>query len=104
MIIAILLEAYELLFYQRVKLCYYKIKYLDIDVRSIFLNQNFFVGPIVLRYIFFGINLFFTVRVLSEFGWNFLAILLAVFATRDFVQAVRLTSVYLKIKNHNGKN
>lgn len=70
------------------------------DVRSILLNQNYFVGPIILRYVFFAVNLFFTIRVTTFFGWSFLAILLAMFTTRDFVQAVRLTQIYLRIKNN----
>lgn len=65
------------------------------------MKQQFFVGPIVLRYIFFVVNFYFTVRTTSAFGWSFLSILLAVFTTRDFVHAVRLTQVYLKIRKHN---
>lgn len=67
------------------------------------MKQQYFVGPIVLRYLFFAVNFFFTVRTTSVFGWSFLSILLAVFATRDFVHAVRLTQVYLKIRKHTDK-
>ncbi len=65
------------------------------------MKPNYFVGPIVLRYLFFVVNFYFTIRTTSAFGWSFLTILLAIFTTRDFVHAVRLTQVYLEIKKHS---
>ena len=64
------------------------------------MNQNYFVGPIIVRYLFFIVNFYFTIKTTASFGWSFLSVLLAIFATRDFVHAVRLTQVFLKIKNH----
>lgn len=64
------------------------------------MKQNYFVAPIVLRYLFFVMNFYFTIRIVSVLGWSFLAFLLAVFATRDLVHAVRLTQIYLQIKKH----
>lgn len=66
------------------------------------MNHNNLIGPILLRFAFFAINLFFTVRVTSVAGWNFFSILLAFFATRDFVHAVRLTQVYYHLKKGPG--
>lgn len=65
------------------------------------MNQNQIFGPIILRYVFFAINFFFTVQTTSNLGWNFLSILLAMFATRDFVHATRLSVIYLKLRDHN---
>jgi len=70
-------------------------------VRSLFLNQKNLLGPILFRFAFFAINLFFTIRITSFGGWNFFSILLAFFATRDFVHGVRLTQVYYHIKKHS---
>lgn len=72
------------------------------------MNHKNLLGPILLRFAFFALNLFFTVRITSFAGWNFFAILLAFFATRDFVHGIRLTQVYYHIKkgsedNKNGK-
>lgn len=67
-------------------------------VRSLFLNQNKLLGPILIRFAFFALNLFFTIQVARFAGWNFFAILLAFFATRDFVHAVRLAQVYYHLK------
>lgn len=69
------------------------------------MNHNNLLGPILFRFAFFALNLFFTIRITSFGGWNFIAILLAFFATRDFVQGVRLAQVYYHIKKGaNDKN
>ena len=64
------------------------------------MKQNYFVGPVVLRYLFFVVNFYFTIQIISTLGWGFLAVLLAVFTTRDLVHAVRLTQVYIEIRKH----
>lgn len=58
------------------------------------MDQKKLLGPIVIRFIFFAINLFFTIRITSASGWNFFTIFLASFAARDFVHGVRLAQVY----------
>jgi len=70
------------------------------------LNYNNLLGPVIMRFIFFALNLFFAVRVTSFSGWSFFSIIFAFFATRDFVHAVRLTQVYYHIKKNsqNKKN
>lgn len=75
-------------------------------VRSLFLNHKNLLGPILFRFAFFALNLFFIVRITSLAGWNFFAILLLIFATRDFVHAIRLAQVYyhLKKETDNKKN
>lgn len=69
------------------------------------MNHRNLLGPILIRFVFFAINLFFMVRLTSTVGWNFLSILLAFFATRDFVQGVRLGQVYYHImKSQDDQN
>ena len=69
------------------------------------MNQKSLLGPIILRFAFFAINLFFLIRINTFAGWNFLSILLAFFATRDFVQGVRLAQIYYHIsKSNNDQN
>lgn len=65
------------------------------------MKYNLFFGPIALRYIFFAINFFITVRTTSIYGWNFFSVLLAIFATRDLVHAIRLTDAYFKLREQN---
>lgn len=62
------------------------------------MNQKNLFVPILMRFAFFALNLYFTIRVTGQTGWNFFSILLAFFATRDFVHAVRLGQVYHHIK------
>jgi len=68
------------------------------------LNQNNLLGPILFRFVFFAINLFFTIRITSFGGWNFFTIILAFFATRDLVHGVRLAQVYYHIKKHSNSD
>lgn len=69
------------------------------------MNQKSLLGPIILRFAFFAINLFFLIRINTFAGWSFLSILLAFFATRDFVQGVRLAQIYYHIsKSNNDQN
>lgn len=69
------------------------------------MNHRNLIGPIAIRFLFFAINLFFMIRLTSVAGWNFLSILLAFFATRDFVQGVRLSQVYYHImKSQDDRN
>ena len=66
------------------------------------MNQKNLLGPIILRFIFFAINLFFAIQVAEFSGWNLFSILLAFFATRDFVHGARLAQIYYYIvKNIN---
>lgn len=63
------------------------------------MNQKNLIMPILMRFAFFALNFYFTIRVFGSSGWNFFSILLAFFATRDFVHAVRLGQVYYHIQN-----
>lgn len=62
------------------------------------MNQKNLIGPILIRFAFFALNLYFTIRVTGHSGWNFFSILLTLFATRDFVHAIRLSQVYYHMK------
>ena len=75
-------------------------------VRSYFLNTKNLLVPIVIRYLFFLINFYFTVKLVTIAGWSLFPILLAAFATRDFVQASQLTKIYYHLKtiDRNNKN
>lgn len=69
------------------------------------MNEKHLLGPIIIRYLFFAINFFFTIQIVSTAGWNFFPIILAAFASRDFVQASRLAQVYYHItKKPDDKN
>ena len=61
------------------------------------MNHKKLIIPILVRFSFFALNLYFTIVVTGQSGWNFFSILLAFFATRDFVHAVRLGQVYYHI-------
>lgn len=62
------------------------------------MNQKNLLGPIIFRFAFFAINLYFLIQITSLAGWNFVSFLLVFFATRDFVQGVRLAQVYYYIQ------
>lgn len=62
------------------------------------MNHKNLLGPILFRFAFFALNLFFLIRLTTVVGWNFFSILLAVFATRDFVHGIRLVQVSYHIK------
>lgn len=70
------------------------------------MNQKKLLGPILLRFVFAALNFFFTTQVLagSDGNWNFFSVLLATFATRDFVQAARLAQVYYYIYKSDREN
>jgi len=58
---------------------------------------------VIIRYVLFLLFMYFLISTISSSGWGFFAILFALVATNDFVQAVRLTQVYFKIKNNSKK-
>lgn len=69
------------------------------------MNQKNLLGPIIIRFLFFAVNFFFLVQINGIDGWGFLSILLAFFATRDFVQGVRLAQIYYHLsKNSNDQD
>lgn len=68
------------------------------------MNQNSLLAPILLRFSFFILNLYFTVRVTSYMGWNFMSFLLAMFATREFVATVRMGQVYYHLSKNKDKD
>lgn len=68
------------------------------------MNQKNLLGPIIFRFAFFAINLYFLMQINSIAGWNFVSFLLVFFATRDFVQGVRLAQVYYFIQKNNQNN
>jgi len=66
------------------------------------LSQKNLLGPIISRFLFFAVNFFLLVQINDIEGWSLLSILLAFFATRDFVQGIRLTQIYYHLfKNNN---
>lgn len=58
------------------------------------MSKKHLLIPILIRYIFFLINFYFTVRILTLDGWGVFPLILAAFATRDFVQASQLLKIY----------
>lgn len=87
-------------------MCYYdEVHYIVIKLGVFLLNQKNLLGPIIIRFLFFALNLFFLIQINDVAGWSFLSILLAFFATRDFVQGVRLSQIYYHItKSKNDQN
>lgn len=61
------------------------------------MSEKQLLGPIIIRYIFFAINFFFTVQVVDVIGWNIFPVMLAAFASRDFVHASRLAQIYYQV-------
>ena len=68
------------------------------------MNQKNLLGPIIFRFAFFAINLYFLIEITGIAGWNFVSFLLVFFATRDFVQGVRLSQVYYYINKSKQDN
>ncbi len=64
------------------------------------MNEKYLLGPIIIRYVFFILNTFFTVTLVGSNGWGFFPVVLAGFATRDFVQATQLAQVYYHLKKN----
>lgn len=67
------------------------------------MKQQNFIAPIVMRYVLFIINIYFSIQMTSAYGWSFLSILLILFATRDFVHATRLVQIYYYLKKNSDK-
>ncbi len=67
------------------------------------MNQNNLLGPILIRFGFFVLNLYFTIRMTSVAGWSFFSVILAIFATREFVGAIQMGQVYIHLKKYNEK-
>lgn len=61
------------------------------------------LGPIFFRFSFFALNLYFAIQITSTSGWNFFSILLAFFATREFVGAVQMSQIFLHLKKLKDK-
>ena len=68
------------------------------------MNQKNLLGPIIIRFLFFAVNFFFLVQINAIDGWSLLSILLTFFATRDFVQGVRLAQIYYHLSKNNNNN
>ena len=75
-----------------------------VSVRSYFLNTKNLLVPILIRYVFFLINFYFTVKLVMIAGWGLFPLILAAFATRDFVQASQLTKIYYHLKTIDRNN
>ena len=69
----------------------------------IFLNTKHLLGPIVIRYLFFAVNFYFTIHLVANGGWGFFPVILASFAARDFVQATQLAQIYYKLTKNIDK-
>lgn len=67
------------------------------------MNYLNLLGPIVFRILFFALNLYFAIQITSTSGWNFFSILLAFFATREFVGAIQMGQVFYHLKKVNDK-
>ena len=67
------------------------------------MNTNHLLGPIIIRYLFFGLNFYFTIHLVGNGGWGFFPIILASFAARDFVQATQLANIYYKLTKNIDK-
>lgn len=72
-------------------------------VRSFLLNYVNLLGPILFRFSFFALNLYFAVQITSTSGWNFFSIILALFATREFVGTIQMGQVLIHLKKVNDK-
>ncbi|SDK38254.1 YdiK family protein [Sediminibacillus albus] len=58
-------------------------------------------SPLFMASLYFGMGVVFTyiaAQSAEDTIWNFITILLAIFATLDFVVSFRLVSLYVKIK------
>lgn len=74
-----------------------------LEVRGIFLTEDIIRKNLTFRVIFFVIYFMMTINVVVAEGLNFISILLAAFAARDFVQAVRMGKFYLEMRKKNAK-
>lgn len=61
------------------------------------MNKKVLLAPVILRYLFFFFNLYFTIKIVSLSGWGFFSIILASFAARDIVQATQLAQIYYQV-------
>lgn len=59
-----------------------------------------FLFHIGFKYVMFILFLYFTIDSVGMYGWGFMQILLAIFATRDFVQGTRMAGVYYRFKSN----
>lgn len=67
------------------------------------MNTKHLLGPIVIRYLFFALNFYFTIYLVADSGWSFFPFILASFAARDFVQATQLAQIYYKLTKNIDK-
>lgn len=67
------------------------------------LTEKLIRRNLLLRISFFVIYFLLTVHIISVEGLNFVAILFASFAARDFVQGVRMAKFYMDIQRKNNK-
>lgn len=81
------------------RICYHrKQKWLGVFL----LNQKFVFSSLIVRLLFFVVNFYFIVEVVSAVGWNFIALILVSFATRDLVHSIRIGQVlYFFQKNQD---
>lgn len=67
------------------------------------MNTKYLLGSIVIRYLFFALNFYFTIYLVADSGWSFFPVILASFAARDFVQATQLAQIYYKFTKNMDK-
>lgn len=61
--------------------------------------KNHFLMTSVLNFILFLLFMNLLIQSVGQFGWGFFSILIALIATHDFVQGVRLFMVYWSLKD-----
>lgn len=74
-----------------------------LQIGVLLLNYLNLLGLIGFRFIFFVLNLNFAIQVTSASGWNFFSILLAFFATREFVGAIQMCQFFYHLKKTSEK-
>lgn len=67
------------------------------------MNYLNLIGPILVRFSFFALNLYFAIQITSTSGWNFFSVILALFATREFVGAIQMGQVLIHLKKVTDK-
>ncbi|WP_077624186.1 YdiK family protein [Sediminibacillus massiliensis] len=63
-------------------------------------------SPLFMASLYFGMGVVFTyiaIQSAEDTVWNFITVLLAIFATLDFVVSFRLIGLHLKIKKSKNK-
>lgn len=68
------------------------------------MTESIIKKNLIFRIVFFLIYFAMTLNLVATEGINFISILFAAFAARDFVQAIRMGKFYLELRKKNTKN